>query len=248
MGCDDFEGFSEVAREHAVHPRTHGPIMDFDGYARITGPCGDTMEFWLTVQNGKLDRVSFITNGCGCSLACGSMAASMAEGKSIQDAAALKQADILDALGGVSSEFEHCALLAANTLKAACEDYWKRPEKILMGSAENKETKQMKIAVPLADGKLTERLGRCERFAFVDVNPAERKILRREDIDAPPHKPGILFPWVAKRGASVIIAGGISRRARGLFTEQGIRVIVGAPVATPERLVSEYLAGTLQAG
>jgi ATP-binding protein involved in chromosome partitioning len=126
MECTHLEGFSAVARDHAVHPRNHGPLRDFDGHARITGPCGDTMEFRFAVGNGKITRVSFTTDGCGSSLACGSIATSLAEGKRIEDAAALKQKDILDALGGFPSEFEHCALLAANTLKAACEDYLHR--------------------------------------------------------------------------------------------------------------------------
>jgi NifU-like protein involved in Fe-S cluster formation len=126
MECTHLEGFSAVARDHASHPRNHGPLRDFNGYARITGPCGDTMEFWLAAQNGKLERISFITDGCGSSLACGSMATSLVEGKRVEDAAALDQKNILDALGGFPAEFEHCALLAANTLKAACEDYLNR--------------------------------------------------------------------------------------------------------------------------
>ena len=106
----------------------------------------------------------------------------------------------------------------------------------------------MKIAIPLAGGKLAMHFGHCERFALVDVDPAEKKILGREDIDAPPHQPGLLPPWLAERGATMIIAGGMGQRAQGLFTEQGIQVIVGAPSDTPERLVGDYLAGTLQAG
>ncbi len=126
MECTHTDGFSAVARDHAVHPRNHGPLADFDGHARITGPCGDTMEFWFAAGNGRVKRLSFTTDGCGSSLACGSMATSLAEGKQIEDAAAIGQKDILDALGELPSEFEHCAFLAANTLKAACEDYLSR--------------------------------------------------------------------------------------------------------------------------
>jgi Mrp family chromosome partitioning ATPase len=122
MECVDLKGFPEVARDHAVNPRNHGPLEDFDGHARITGPCGDTMEFWLRARNGTVEKVSFITDGCGSSLACGSMATCLAEGKGIEEAAALRPENILEGLGGFPQEFEHCALLAANTLKAACED------------------------------------------------------------------------------------------------------------------------------
>ena len=121
MECIDLESFSATARDHAAHPRHYGPLDIFNGHARITGPCGDTMEFWLLAPGGKVDSVSFITDGCGPSLASGSMAACLAEGRQVDDAAGLQQQDILEALGGLPRESEHCALLAATTLKAACE-------------------------------------------------------------------------------------------------------------------------------
>ncbi|MDD8026100.1 MAG: NifB/NifX family molybdenum-iron cluster-binding protein [Acidobacteriota bacterium] len=106
----------------------------------------------------------------------------------------------------------------------------------------------MRIAIPLAGGKLAVHFGHCERFALIDVDPTAKQILKREDIDAPPHQPGLLPPWLAERGAAVIIAGGMGQRAQGLFVEQGIQVVIGAPSDTPERLIGDYLAGTLQAG
>jgi len=106
----------------------------------------------------------------------------------------------------------------------------------------------MRIAIPLAGEKLAMHFGHCERFALVDVDLKEKKILKREDIDAPAHQPGLLPPWLAERGATLIIAGGMGQRAQGLFTEHGIEVIVGAPADSPERLVGDYLAGTLQSG
>ena len=106
----------------------------------------------------------------------------------------------------------------------------------------------MRIAIPIADGKLALHFGHCERFALVDVDPATKKILKREDVEAPPHQPGLLPPWLAERGAKLIIAGGMGQRAQGLFSEQGIQVVVGAHAEPPERLISDYLAGTLQAG
>jgi len=106
----------------------------------------------------------------------------------------------------------------------------------------------MKIAIPLANGKLAMHFGHCERFALIDVDLTRKEILKREDIDAPPHQPGLLPPWLAERGANLIIAGGMGQRAQGLFVEQGIQVVVGAPAETPEKLVEDYMAGTLQSG
>jgi predicted Fe-Mo cluster-binding NifX family protein len=106
----------------------------------------------------------------------------------------------------------------------------------------------MRIAIPLANGKLSLHFGHCERFALVDVNPEEKEIIKREDVESPPHQPGLLPPWLAERGATMIIAGGMGQRARALFTNHGIQVVVGASADTPEKLVSDYLAGTLQVG
>jgi predicted Fe-Mo cluster-binding NifX family protein len=106
----------------------------------------------------------------------------------------------------------------------------------------------MKIAIPLADGKLTMHFGHCAKFAIIDVDTSAKAIIKREDIDAPPHEPGLLPPWLAARGVTLIIAGGMGQRAQGLFGENKIDVIIGAPVAAPEALVGEYLAGTLKSG
>jgi predicted Fe-Mo cluster-binding NifX family protein len=106
----------------------------------------------------------------------------------------------------------------------------------------------MRIAIPLADGKLAMHFGHCESFALVDVDQQKNMISSREDIVPPPHQPGLLPPWLAERGATLIIAGGMGKRAQDLFTDQGIRVVVGAPVETPERLVEDFLTGALQPG
>ena len=106
----------------------------------------------------------------------------------------------------------------------------------------------MKIAIPLADGKLCMHFGHCERFALVDVDRTSKKIVKREDVVPPPHEPGLLPPWLAERGATMIVAGGMGQRAQSLFAEQGIQVVVGAPAESPETIVAQYLDGTLQTG
>jgi Mrp family chromosome partitioning ATPase/NifU-like protein involved in Fe-S cluster formation/predicted Fe-Mo cluster-binding NifX family protein len=550
MAANDLEKLTPTARDHAEHPRHHGPSVDFNGHARVTGPCGDTMEFWLNVQDGKVAGISFTTDGCGPSQACGSMAACLAEGKKVRAVSRLGQWDIIKALGGLPGEFAHCALLAADTLGAACRDYlergksareagsrvgkkadgagcglgcasaqrlpdeseqeyldrchlqsrlrrvrrkvlvlsgkggvgkstmavnlavalqlagkkvglldvdihgpsiptmlglegsrilgeeeglrpvdagglkvvslgffltepdaaviWRGPMKMkviqqflkdvswgdldfliidsppgtgdeplsvcqliggldgavivttpqqvaavdvrrsitfcrdlqvpVLGVVENmsgfacpkcgevtpilrsgggrrlagemgvpflgsipmdpaiaeacddgqafirhhadsrtagimrdiirpilametaevpdlasnteqtKEDHPMRIALPLADGKLAMHFGHCERFAVIDVDPASGRTLRREDLEAPPHQPGLLPPWLAERGVNLIIAGGMGQRAQDLFGQHGIQVLVGAPAGTPAKLVADYLAGKLQPG
>jgi nitrogen fixation NifU-like protein len=118
-----------TAKKHADAPLHMGPMDHFSGHARITGPCGDTMEFWVLVEEDKIRNVSFITDGCDPSRACGSMTTCMAEGRTIAEAKAISQQDVLNALDGLPEDNEHCALLATNTLKAACEDYLSKDKK-----------------------------------------------------------------------------------------------------------------------
>lgn len=107
-------------------PDNYGPLKNFNGHGRITGPCGDTMEFWLWINEGKIAEAKFITDGCGSSIASGSMAARLSEGKDPYGASRIGQIDVLEAIGGLPEESAHCALLATNTLKSAIEDFQKK--------------------------------------------------------------------------------------------------------------------------
>ena len=125
--------YSEIAVDHAMDPRNVGNMESADGFAKVTGPCGDTMEMWLKVSNETIVEATFMTDGCGTSIASGSMVSEMAKEKSIIEARKISQQDVLNALDGLPEESQHCALLAANTLKAAIRDYlamkkepWKR--------------------------------------------------------------------------------------------------------------------------
>lgn len=106
----------------------------------------------------------------------------------------------------------------------------------------------MRIAIPTTGGVLSAHFGHCETFALIDVDPAAKKIVGRTDLEPPPHEPGLLPSWLKKQGANLIIAGGMGRRAQDFFAADGIAVLVGAPVAAPERLAADYLNGTLKTG
>lgn len=104
----------------------------------------------------------------------------------------------------------------------------------------------MKIAVPLAAGRLSMHFGHCEEFAILEVDEQTREILNKSVHQAPSHEPGALPSWLHELGANVIIASGMGQRAQQLFVQSGITVIVGASAEAPEQLVSAYLNGTLQ--
>ena len=106
----------------------------------------------------------------------------------------------------------------------------------------------MRIALPMANGLLAMHFGHCQEFALVDIDD-ETKAITGQTAEVPPaHEPGVLPRWLAERGANVIIAGGMGSRAQGLFAEQNITVVVGAPSLDAETLAKAYLDGTLEAG
>ncbi|MFH1652553.1 MAG: NifB/NifX family molybdenum-iron cluster-binding protein [Pseudomonadota bacterium] len=106
----------------------------------------------------------------------------------------------------------------------------------------------MKIAIPLADGKLSMHFGHCEEFALIEVDEHQKNILGREILTDPPHQPGLLPEWLAERGANVIIAGGMGSRAQGLFAEKNIKVVVGVTDSDPTAIVEHYLNDKLKTG
>jgi len=109
--------YSETIIAHAMNPRNVGSMESADGFARVIGPCGDTMEIWLRVRNDSIVEASFMTDGCGTTIAAGSMVTELAKGKNATQALKVSQQDVLSALGGLPEESQHCALLAANTLR-----------------------------------------------------------------------------------------------------------------------------------
>jgi Mrp family chromosome partitioning ATPase/predicted Fe-Mo cluster-binding NifX family protein len=108
--------------------------------------------------------------------------------------------------------------------------------------------KKMRIAVPLAQGRLSLHFGHCEEFAMVDVDEQTKEISNITRLQPPAHQPGVLPQWLSEQKASVIIAGGMGQRAQQLFAQNSIKVVIGASAQLPEDLVSAYLEGTLETG
>ena len=106
----------------------------------------------------------------------------------------------------------------------------------------------MKIAIPVVSDALCVHFGHCETFALLDVDAQKQQIVQKEDVTPPPHEPGLLPRWLAERGVNLVIAGGMGQRAQGLFNQQNIQVLVGAPSWSPESLVQAYMQGTLPTG
>lgn len=112
-------GLSERVVDYGSDPRNCGSLDRPYGYAKIKGPCGDTMEMFLKIQNDKIVDIAYTTDGCMTSHAAGSAATVMARGSSVRECLKISQSTILDHLGGMPDESKHCALLAANTFHKA---------------------------------------------------------------------------------------------------------------------------------
>lgn len=113
---------------------------------------------------------------------------------------------------------------------------------------DREESKKMRIAIPTVDGKLCMHFGHCEKFALVEVAEDSKTITGTDYLTPPAHEPGVLPRWLQEQGVDTIVAGGMGQRAQGLFSQNGITVVVGAPGKTPEEVVSAYLSGTLEVG
>ncbi len=122
------EIYTEKTLEEAYNPKNVGELEKPSGAARVTGPCGDTLQIHLKVEEGvgggdKIIDCKFITDGCGASIACGSVVTELVKGKTIEEAFRIGYKDVLSVLGGLPEENIHCSVLAVDTLRAALEDY-----------------------------------------------------------------------------------------------------------------------------
>ena len=108
------------------NPKFCGVIEEADGYAKLTGGCGDTMEMYLVVKDGTVEKVSYMTDGCSSSSIAGSFAAEIARGKRFEEVLDLRGTDVLEYIGSFPEKEEHCAHLAITSLQEALNSYLMR--------------------------------------------------------------------------------------------------------------------------
>jgi nitrogen fixation NifU-like protein len=115
--------YSHTVIDHWQNPRNFRKMKNPDGYTKVKGPCGDTMEMFVKTKEKTITECTFQTDGCGTSIACGSMTTELAKDKSfIQALASVSPSEILEKLGGLPEADVHCARLAAETLRRAIAD------------------------------------------------------------------------------------------------------------------------------
>ena len=119
--------YSEKVMDHLMHPRNVGIIENADGIGEVgNAKCGDIMKIYLKIENDIIVDVKFETFGCGSAIASSSMATEMIKGKSINDAMALTNQAVTEALDGLPPVKIHCSVLAEEAIKNALKDYYEK--------------------------------------------------------------------------------------------------------------------------
>ena len=114
--------FSRIAIREAMAPVNVGELVNPDGHGSLTGPCGDTMDFFIRVDGRRIAEVRFTTDGCGSTIACGSMLTRLVEGRMLDEAGRITEEELIEALEGLPDENRHCAKLAVDALRATLEN------------------------------------------------------------------------------------------------------------------------------
>lgn len=116
--------YNETVIEHFMNPHNVGLIEDPDGKAVVGDPtCGDYIEVCIKVEAEKIIDFKFLISGCPAAIATSSIATELAIGKTIEDAMALTDNDVIVAAGGIPARKAHCSLLAIRGLQQAVRDY-----------------------------------------------------------------------------------------------------------------------------
>lgn len=131
------EALGEKGFDRWKNPRFCGRLEGADGYAKLTGDCGDTMEMSLRIHDGKVTEVAYLTDGCSSSSIAGSFAAEMAAGKGFTEVLDLRGQDVLSEIGRFPESEEHCAHLAVRTLQEALNAYLVEQAKLSEGIETN---------------------------------------------------------------------------------------------------------------
>ena len=115
--------YSEPVIERWINPRNQGRLEKPDGYGKVTGSCGDTIEIFLKMESDIISECRWLTDGCGATISCASMATELASGRTFTQALATVCTDeIVRQLGGLPEYNLHCAQLASEALRSALAD------------------------------------------------------------------------------------------------------------------------------
>ena len=117
--------YTDTVMDHFMNPRNVGEIPDADGIGEVgNAKCGDIMKMYLKIKDNVIEDAKFETFGCGSAIASSSMATELIKGKTIDEALAITNKQVVDALGGLPAYKLHCSVLAEEAIKMALKDYY----------------------------------------------------------------------------------------------------------------------------
>lgn len=123
--------YNKTVMDHFANPRNVGEIENADGVGEVGSPqCGDIMKIFLKVENNRIKDIKFKTFGCASAIASSSIMTEMVKGKTIEEALALTNKDVVDELGGLPPPKIHCSVLAEEAIRTAIEDYKSRKKEV----------------------------------------------------------------------------------------------------------------------
>ena len=119
--------YTETVMDHFTHPRNVGEIPDANGVGEVgNAKGGDIMKMYLKIKDDRIEDAKFETFGCGSAIASSSMATELIKGKTVDEALAVTNKQVVDALGGLPAYKLHCSVLDEESIKAAVKDYYDR--------------------------------------------------------------------------------------------------------------------------
>jgi len=119
--------YSAKVMDHFMNPRNVGEIDGADGVGEVGNPaCGDMMRLYLKIEEGRVRDAKFRTFGCGAAIASSSMLTEMIKGKTVDEARAITNQQVAEALDGLPAVKIHCSVMAEQAVKSALDDYTKK--------------------------------------------------------------------------------------------------------------------------
>ncbi len=116
--------YSDKVMEHFTNPQNAYKMTDATAEGTVGDPaCGDSLRMFIKVENGIIQKVSYLVFGCCASIATSSMTSVLVKGKTIEEALMITEQDIADALNGLPEEKMHCSNLGVSALKTAIRNY-----------------------------------------------------------------------------------------------------------------------------
>ena len=123
MEQQDRQIYSKRVIEEFRDPANVGRLENANGMGIADGLCNDTMEITVRIEDGRIEDARFYTDGCGATIACGSLMTKMIIGRTVDEARSITPRDMIDELGGLPEEHVHCATLTVMAIRGAIRNH-----------------------------------------------------------------------------------------------------------------------------